>query len=210
MGLSDGPPRQEKLRARLMRSHDRHGAGWLHRLLSRLDPEAANRIHPNDVPKLTRALEVCLASRKPISEAFAEGRDALAGFRLLRIGLNPPRAQLYDRLNQRAAAMFTAGLVEETRVLLERFGPVAPLRSLGYLQAAAILRGDIAPDEAIKAAQQGHRNYAKRQMTWFRREPEVQWIEYFGDSATAISDASELVAAAGEVPLFAPLEEGRD
>ena len=124
------------------------------------------------------------------------GRDPLRGFRLLRIGLDPPREQLYDRLNQRCAAMFAAGLVEETRGLLERYGQVKALDSLGYRQARGVLDGTMSEQDAIKAAQQGHRNYAKRQMTWFRREPEVLWIEGFGDEAETVRAAKELVQSA--------------
>ena len=151
-----------------------------------MDAATAERIHANDTPKLIRAIEVCLAARRPMSEVIA--RDPLTGFRLLRIGLNPPREDLYDRLNRRCAAMFAAGLVEETRGLLARYGPVKALDSLGYRQARAVLDGTLSVDEAIKAAQQGHRNYAKRQMTWFRREPEVHWIERFGDEAETVRE----------------------
>ena len=187
MGLFAGPKRQEDLRLRLRRSQERHGEGWLHRILARLDPQSAARIHANDTPKLIRAIEVCVAARKPLSELRT--REPLTGFRLLRIGLNPPRAALYDRLNARAAAMFTHGLVEETRGLLERFGRVRALESLGYRQALAVLNDALSTKEAIAAAQQGHRNYAKRQLTWFRREPEVHWIESFGDAADAKAQA---------------------
>jgi len=138
-GLFAGPARQTKLRTRLERSRQRLGEAWLHRLLHRLDPPSAERIHAHDRPKLMRAIEVCLAARRPLSQVLA--RDPLTGFRLLRIGLNPPRRELYDRLNQRAAAMFAAGLIEETRGLLERFGPVKALESLGYRQAMAVLEG---------------------------------------------------------------------
>ena len=109
----------------------------------------------------------------------ALARDPLTGFRLLRIGLNPPRQALYDRLNRRCAAMFAAGLIEETRTLLARYGPVKALDSLGYRQAMGVLAGTLGVEAAIQAAQQGHRNYAKRQLTWFRREPQVAWIEGF-------------------------------
>jgi tRNA dimethylallyltransferase len=190
-GLFAGPARQEHLRARLRRSAARHGGDWLHRLLRKLDAATAERIHANDTPKLIRAIEVCLAARRPMSEVMA--RDPLTGFRLLRIGLNPPRQQLYDRLNRRCAAMFAAGLIEETRGLLERYGPVKALDSLGYRQARAVLDGTLRVDDALKAAQQGHRNYAKRQMTWFRREPEVHWIEEFGDEADSQLQAFRLV-----------------
>lgn len=190
-GLFAGPERHEKLRDRLRASSEKRGAGWLHRVLTRLDAASAQRIHANDTPKVIRAIEVCLAARKPMSEVLA--RDPLTGFRLLRIGLNPPRAFLYERLNQRCAGMFASGLVEETRQLLERYGPVKALDSLGYRQARAVLRGEMTEPEAIAAAQQGHRNYAKRQLTWFRREPEVHWIEAFGDDPATLGRAVELV-----------------
>jgi tRNA dimethylallyltransferase len=196
-GLFAGPERQTDLRARLNRSCERHGETWLRRILVRLDPASAARIHANDTPKLIRAIEVCLTSRKPFSEMLT--RNPLIGFRLLRIGLNPPRKSLppreglYDRLNRRAAAMFAAGLVEETRGLLARFGPVKALDSLGYRQALTVVAGTSSVDAAIAAAQQGHRNYAKRQLTWFRREPEMHWIEGFGDEAETLRTAVELV-----------------
>lgn len=193
-GLFAGPPRQEDLRLRLQASQSKRGKDWLHRLLARLDPATAACIHAHDTPKLIRAIEVCLAARKPMSQVLA--RDPLTGFRLLRIGLNPPRAALYERLNRRCAAMFAAGLVEETRGLLARYGPVKALDSLGYRQARAALAGEMSEADAIKAAQQGHRNYAKRQLTWFRREPGVHWIEAFGDEAETMRVASEAIRKA--------------
>jgi tRNA dimethylallyltransferase len=197
-GLFAGPARQEGLRARLTRSRNRHGENWLHRLLHRLDPASAQRIHANDAAKLMRAIEVCLAARKPMSEVLANqamARDPLTSFRLLRIGLNPSRAQLYQRLNQRAAAMFAAGLVEETRNLHALYGPVKAFDSLGYRQALAALEGTLSLAAAIEAAQQGHRNYAKRQLTWFRREPDVHWLEGFGDDPEKARAAIETVSA---------------
>jgi tRNA dimethylallyltransferase len=201
-GLFAAPARQEGLRARLERSRRRFGEAWLHRVLERLDPASARRIHANDAAKLIRAIEICLAGRRPMSEVLGnqqEARDPLTGFRLLRIGLNPPRNALppreglYDRLNRRAEAMFAAGLVAETQGLLERYGPVKALDSLGYRQALQLVAGDLAEPEAIEAAQQGHRNYAKRQLTWFRREPDVHWLEGFGDQAESVREAADLV-----------------
>jgi len=191
-GIFAGPGRQEDLRARLQKGHARHGAGWLHRMLGRLDPVSAERIHANDTAKLIRAIEVCVAAGKPMSDV--QTRDPLQGFRILRIGLNPKREALYERLNRRAEAMFEAGLVEETRGLLARYGPVKALDSLGYRQALAVLAGSMSEPLAIAAAQQGHRNYAKRQLTWFRREPEVHWFHSFGDEAGVQRMARELVA----------------
>jgi len=199
-GLFAGPERDEALRTRLETSRSRHGAAWLHRLLSRLDSASAARIHANDAPKLIRAIEICLAARRPLSAVLgnrALARDPITGFRLLRIGLNPPRQELYERLNQRCAEIFDAGLIEETRALLARYGPVKALDSLGYRQALRVLRESWPVEEAIAAAQQGHRNYAKRQLTWFRREPEVHWIEGFGDEPESTRRAAELIFSIG-------------
>ncbi len=190
-GLFAGPARQENLRKRLRRSVERRESAWLHRLLTRMDPVSAARIHANDTPKLIRAIEVCLAARQPMSQILA--RDPLTGFRLLRIGLNPPRASLYERLNQRCAEMFSAGLLQETRALLACYGPIKALDSLGYRQALSVLLKGVSEKVAIAEAQQGHRNYAKRQLTWFRREPGVHWIEAFGDDPETQSIASGLV-----------------
>lgn len=181
-GLFPGPQRSEELRARLREAVELKGAGYLHQVLRRLDMEAAGKIHPNDTPKLIRAIEVCLAARRQMTEMWKQGREPLTGFRVLRIGLNPDRDALYARINERACWMFAAGLVEETRGLLEKYGEAArPLASLGYKQAVQLLRGEVSREAAIRAAQQGHRNYAKRQLTWFRREPEVVWLAGFGD-----------------------------
>jgi tRNA dimethylallyltransferase len=190
-GLFSGPPRQQALRTKLHIRSQKRGSAWLHRILARLDPASAARIHANDTPKLIRAIEVCLAVRRPLSEVLA--RDPLTGFYLLRIGLNPPRQSLYARINDRCAALFAAGLVEETSRLLARYGRVKALDSLGYRQAMCVLDGTLTEKEAIAAAQQGHRNYAKRQLTWFRREPEACWIEGFGDVEETRGAALELI-----------------
>jgi tRNA dimethylallyltransferase len=180
-GLFAGPERSEQLRERLRTRLQERGAEWLHRILQRLDVQAAANIHPNDTPKVIRAIEVCVESREPMSELWRKGRDPLPGFRILRLGLNAERNALYTRINQRAQRMFEIGLVEETRQLLEKYPDAWALSSLGYKQAAQYVRGEIDLKLAIWAAQQAHRNYAKRQMTWFRREPEVRWLNGFGD-----------------------------
>ncbi len=189
-GLFPGPQRSEQLRERLRLRAEKFGSAYLHRILSRIDNSAAANIHGNDRPKLIRAIEVCLASRNRMTDLWKQGRDPLRGFRILRIGLNPERSLIYDHINRRAAAMFESGLVEETESLLAKYGPdVWPLSSLGYRQAVQMLRGELPVDAAVQAAQQGHRNYAKRQMTWFRREPDVHWLNGFGDDAAIQKDA---------------------
>jgi tRNA dimethylallyltransferase len=154
-------------------------------------------IHPNDVPKVIRAIEVSLASastndgaRAPMTEQWKQGRDPLTGYRILRLGLNPPRARLYERINQRAAAMFDRGLIEETSRLVERYGrECRALGSLGYAQATAVLAGEMTRDEAVTQAQQGHRNYAKRQLTWFRRDEDMRWLTGLGSEQNVIDEA---------------------
>jgi tRNA dimethylallyltransferase len=193
-GLFPGPQRSEELRAHLRERVDRKGPGHLHLILRRLDPPGAQKIHPNDTPKLIRALEVCLATRQPMTESWKQGRDPLTGFRILRLGLNPDREALYQRINERARSMFERGLVEETQRLLNKYGDSArSLASLGYKQAVQLLRGEISRDAAIAAAQQAHRNYAKRQLTWFRREPNVAWLDGFGNDTQVQQEALEVV-----------------
>jgi tRNA dimethylallyltransferase len=180
-GLFPGPRRDDALRARLARREQRR-PGSLHRLLSRFDPQSAARIHPHDVPKVTRALEVCLLARRPLSALFREGRDALRGYRVLKIGLAPHRERLYERLDRRCQAMFDAGLVDEVRSILARgFGADSkPFESHGYRQAMQLLAGQLSPRQAVEEAQRNTRRYAKRQMTWFRRESGVEWFHGFG------------------------------
>jgi tRNA dimethylallyltransferase len=193
-GLFPGPQRSEELRERLREHARAKGSQHLHRVLQRLDRKAADKIHANDLPKLIRAIEVSLGAKQPISEQWAMGRDALQGFKVLRIGLDPDRTLLYERLNKRVVKMFEAGLIDETRHLLERYGQEAgPLGSIGYKQVVQFLKSELDRESAIVAAQQAHRNYAKRQITWFRREPDVNWLPGFGNEAETIEKAIVLV-----------------
>ena len=189
-GLSPGPQRSEGLRARLRTRSPEH----LHKILRRQDAAAAARIHANDVPKIIRAIEVCMASRQPMTELWEEGRDPLSGFRILRLGLNPGRNPLYSRINLRAAQMFEHGLIAEAERLMAKFGEQCrPLGSLGYRQAVQFLCGELDRNQALSAAQQAHRNYAKRQLTWFRREPDVHWLTGFGDNSDIQAEAAGIV-----------------
>jgi len=193
-GLFPGPQRSAPLRDRLLRKAETRGPLTLHRILKRLDPASAARIHANDTAKVIRAIEVTLAASRPMSEAWKQGREALTGYRVLRLGLDPLRSQLYERINARARAMFAQGLIEETRELITRYGRVPVLDSLGYRQAVQHLAGVLTLEQAIAAAGQGHRNYAKRQLTWFRREPDVSWLKGFGDDPSLRAEAESLIA----------------
>ena len=196
-GLFAGPVRDEGLRERLGRIEAQR-SGFLHRLLRKLDKPAAARIHPNDSNKLTRAIEVSLLGRKPMSEQFTAGRDPLTGYRILKIGLAPPRALLNQRLDERLARMFESGLIGEIRGILAMGYPTSakPFESLGYKEGLAVVEGRMTPQEALAAAQLATRQYAKRQMTWFRREKEVTWSEGFGEDSGIKRNALDLIKGA--------------
>jgi tRNA dimethylallyltransferase len=195
-GLAPGPLRDERLRERLTLREKRR-AGSVHRLLGRFDPAAAGRIHPHDFPKTLRALEICLAERRPATEVFAAGRDALEGFRVLKIGLFPDREQLYKRLEERLEAMFANGLAEETASILARgFSEQAkPFESIGYKQALQVVKGELSLKDALFYARRDTRRYAKRQMTWFRQEPGLEIFRGFGDDPAVATRVLERIGA---------------
>jgi len=180
-GLSDAPQRSEEVRARL---GERAKKGeYLHRMLSRLDPQAAARIAPRDTPKLIRAIEVCLLAGKPITELHARGRRSLEGFAVIRVGLMPPRIALYERIDRRAVEMLDAGWLEEVRSRAAEGipGTAKPFQFIGYRELRGHLEGQRSLRDAVKAIQQATRRYAKRQITWFRKEPGIQWFPGFGE-----------------------------
>jgi len=192
-GLFAAPQRDEFLRTKL-RARAQKNPTHLHRILTRLDPAAAQLIHANDTPKIIRAIEVTLTVRQPITQQWEQGREPLTGYRVLRLGLNPPRAALYDRINRRAYEMFDRGLVEETTQLVETYGfNCRAFTSLGYAQAIAVLRNELTREEAVAACAQGHRNYAKRQLTWFRKDPAIHWLSSFGSDPDLQREAAALV-----------------
>jgi tRNA dimethylallyltransferase len=194
-GLFEGPVRDQPLRDRLAAREARRPAS-LHRLLKRFDSAAASKIHENDIPKVTRALEICLLTRQPVSRLFLQGRDALRGYRTLKLGLLPDREALNPRLDGRCAWMFEHGLVEEVRCILALgFSPACkPFESHGYKQALQLIQGELSPRDAVFYAQRNTRHYAKRQITWFRRERDLQWLKGFGDAADIRQAAVTLVA----------------
>jgi tRNA dimethylallyltransferase len=182
-GLADVPRRSEGLRERLRASSKGHGPGYLHRLLQRLDPETAKKIAAADEQKLTRAVEVCVLARRPLSEVHRAGRTPLAGWRALKIGLMPSRDALYERIEARTEAMLARGWLEEVRRLMASGLPenAKPFDFIGYRELRQVLRGEKKLEEARVAIQQATRQYAKRQLTWFRKDPAVHWLTGFGD-----------------------------
>ena len=195
-GLFPAPPQQPELRAELRQQAAKQGARHLHERLAKLDPVAAEAIHPNDLSKVIRAIEVSLAAQRAMTAQWQQGREALRGFRILRIGLDPGRERLYERINRRAKEMFDRGLVEETERLIGRYGyDCRPLTSLGYAEAVSVMRGECTREEAVARAQQGHRNYAKRQGTWFRRDKDIEWLQGAGGDDGVMDSATSLIKA---------------
>jgi tRNA dimethylallyltransferase len=182
-GLADVPQRSEELRKRLRSSREAHPAGYLHRLLQRLDPEAAPKIAATDEQKLIRAVEICLLARRPLSEVHRSGRVPLQGWRALKIGLNPAREALYARIHARTEAMLEHGWLDEVRALLAAGAAedAKPFEFIGYRELRSVLRGEMKMEEALAVIQQATRRYAKRQQTWFRREAGVHCCAGFGD-----------------------------
>jgi tRNA dimethylallyltransferase len=184
-GLFDGPSRSAYWRNRLELLAERNGRSYLHAILKRLDPESASRIAERDKPKVIRALEVRLETGKPLSRHLGEEpRRPLTEFRVFTIGLNPPREELYRRIDERVLRMFQAGFEGEVRRLLARGIPATAkaFEAIGYRHIIEAVDSCIPQAETIRIIQRDTRRYAKRQMTWFRRQPEVTWFDGPGDN----------------------------
>jgi tRNA dimethylallyltransferase len=177
-GLFAGPSRDDALRARLEAAADRFGDARVHRLLARVDPEAAARIPPRDRVRVVRALEVYRATGRPITEGHRGGTEPLRGYSVLVVGLDPGRDELRRAVTERTRRMLDAGLVEEVRSLLAGgLGPEArPLQAIGYRQALAVVRGELGLEEAERAIVTATLRFAKRQRTWFRHQAEARWF----------------------------------
>jgi len=198
-GLAEVPQRSEELRARLRASAEENPPGHLHKVLKQLDPETASKIAPADEQKLIRAIEVCLLARKPISELHREGCVPLEGWRALKIGLNPPRDRLIERIHSRTDAMLESGWLEEVKSLIASgtSEDAKPFDFIGYRELRGVLQKKISPAEAREAIQQATRRYAKRQLTWFRREQGVCWFSGFGDEPAFRAEAMNWLRSAG-------------
>jgi tRNA dimethylallyltransferase len=190
-GLADAPTRSEELRERLRRSMQAHGQEHLHKMLARLDRESAARIAPRDTQKIIRAVEMRMLAGRPVAEIFSGGRAALKGYKVTKIGLTPPRATLYARIDERVHAMLAAGWLDEVRGLVASgvSRDAKPFQFIGYAELRGYLEGAVALENAVAQIQQSTRRFAKRQLTWFRRERDVQWLEGFGDEAAIASAA---------------------
>jgi tRNA dimethylallyltransferase len=197
-GLADLPQRSEEIRKRLRASATEHGRGHLHKMLGHLDSQAAKQIASADEQKLIRAIEICLLTGRPLTEAHCAGRTPLTGWRVVKIGLEPPREALLQRIRERAETMLEAGWLDEVRRLVASGLPedAKPFEFIGYRELRSYLRRELTFEQARVAIQQGTRQYAKRQMTWFRRESNVHWLTGFGDAPEVQSMAREWVQKA--------------
>ncbi len=177
-GLFAGPPADQALRQRLQQQEHEEGAGFLHRWLQRVDPDAARRLHPHDSVRLIRALEVFLLTEKPISQWQREHAFSERPFATLTIGLAMERTTLAHRIEQRCRDMVQAGLVDEVRCLWAMgYGPeLSAMRTIGYAQIGDMLHGRYDTEEALTRMTLETRRLAKRQMTWLRADPEVRWF----------------------------------
>jgi tRNA dimethylallyltransferase len=196
-GLFAGPARKPELRERLSAMESR-SAGRVHRLLRRLDPESAARIHPRDVSKAIRAAEVSMVAGAPLTGLHREGREPLRGFRILHLFLDPDREAVYRRINQRCQEMFQQDLIGEAQGLLDRGVPrtAQPFLAVGYREALAVIDGALSLEDAIAATQQATRRYAKRQWTWFRRDASLVRLPGFGEDETVFGVAAKWVGEA--------------
>jgi tRNA dimethylallyltransferase len=191
------PQTDESLRLRLNRMREQHGAEYLHRVLRRLDPRAAAQLYPRDWPRVQRAIEVCLQTRRSIVDQKDDRPEAHESARRLRIlALNPPREELYARINERTEAHFQAGLVDEVRELLQRGVPAnsSALGAHGYRRVVEYLEGKRSLDSAVEQTKLDVRHYAKRQLTWFRHEAGVKWFADFGEKKTVLDSVLEAIA----------------
>jgi tRNA dimethylallyltransferase len=196
-GLADAPTRSEELRARLRESVSVRGPQHVHRMLNRLDPQAAASISARDTQKVIRALEIRLLAGKPVAEVHSGGRNPLEGYRVIKIGLLPPRAALYEKIHARVLTMISAGWLDEVRRLIAQGvpGDAKPFQFIGYSELREHLEGRIPLDDAIDQIQRATRRFAKRQITWFRKEPGVTWLSSFGDEPVALRTSLGLIGA---------------
>ena len=193
------PPTDEALRERISRIRERHGPEHLHRLLNRIDPTAAQQLFPRDWPRVQRAIEVYLQTGKSIVDQQPERPEPHESSRRLRIlALNPPRTELYERINERTEAHFRAGLVDEVRDLLARGIPASSnaLGAHGYRRVVEYLQGQRTLASAIEQTKLDVRHYAKRQLTWFRHEADVEWFAGFGEQNDILRSVLESLVAA--------------
>jgi len=197
-GLARRAVSDPAVRQRLQRDLAEHGPAVLHARLAQIDPATADRVHPNDAVRIVRALEVFEATGQPLSAHHRGHRFGDAPFEALTIGLDMPRETLYARIEHRVEAMVAQGLEAEVRRLLARgYGEeLKPMQSLGYRHMAALIAGRIDREEAVRTLKRDTRRFAKRQLTWFRADPQIRWVSP-GDIASLLPEIRAFLIGGG-------------
>jgi tRNA dimethylallyltransferase len=193
-GLSEAPVRSAELRDRLRTSADRKGPAYLHRLLLRLDAATGARIAPRDIPKIIRAIELRILTGKAVGEIHGAGQRGLQGYNITKIGLLPERPALYARIDLRVREMIRSGWIEEVKGLIARgiSSDAKPFQFIGYSELRRYLEGRLTEENAVSEIQKATRQFAKRQITWFRREKGVGWLTGSGDEPQIVEAAVEM------------------
>ena len=193
-GLADLPSADQKLRKQLHQREQEEGAGSLYRELQQVDPVAAAEIHPNNLIRIVRALEVCIVSGRKISELKAEHSFSEQPYRVLKLAPDFPRSELYSRINQRTGQMLSSGLVDEVRGLVEDYSfELKTLQTLGYREVVRYLIAEINAEQMSDDIQKHTRQYAKRQLTWFRKEADIIWVDSSMKSGKVVKSIDEFL-----------------
>ena len=193
-GLFEGPGRSDALRARMHRIAAGRGTARLHHALRRVDPQIAARLAPADAERIIRAYEIYLLSGRTMSWWQSRPRNRLEGFRWLKLGIRWPRPELYARIDRRVEEMFARGFIEEVQALMGRFPKSChALKAIGYRQISRYLEGAISREQAIEETQVESRHYAKRQLTWFRTQPEIIWLDGQNDDGQLQNEAGRRI-----------------
>ncbi len=178
-GLFEGPGADWSLREKLMEEERVRGKGYLYTYLTEVDADAAKRIAPNDIRRIIRALEISLKEEKPISE-YQRLLTKPANYDFIKIGLARDRKELYRLIEERVDRMMKRGILEETKKLLEMSPNRTAMQALGYKEMRLYLEGAVSMDEAVKLLKKRTKMYAKRQLTWFKKEPAINWVDITG------------------------------
>jgi tRNA dimethylallyltransferase len=193
-GLADLPSGDEALRQEFQRLERESGPGTLHRKLERIDPDAAGQIHPHNIVRLVRALEVCQLSGRKFSVLKEEHNFADRPYRTMKLALGYPRETLYQRIDERAAMMLNEGLIAETEALIAEYSTnLGALQTLGYREVCRYLKGEIDAGQMLEDIRKFTRHYAKRQLTWFRKDKEIIWVDSCNESGSVIESIDNFV-----------------
>jgi len=204
-GFFEGPAADWPLREKLLKEEQQFGKGHLYKSLIKIDPVSAEKINPNDIRRIIRALEVLFKSKKPITEAHLLSTEHL-DYRFIKVGLFRERKELYTLIEQRVDAMMERGLLQETEKLMQMNPGKIPLQALGYKEILPSIKGLMGINDAVRFLKKRSRMFAKRQLTWFKKEPDIQWVDI-----TGLTDADRIfMKVINDVAILKELIYGKD